>query len=534
MARTKRLPKRKQAVAETQIKLLLDPRQLSAIRHDRKIRSLQVGRGSVRHVVSIYYDTPDHALRRAGLALRLRNDRGHWLQTLMTSEQAVAGVHQREKWEWPLVSEALDFGLLAAIPEGKLFSRAALRAALAPVCNTEFERVQKHLGIDDNSHIVLSLDKGRIRSGRRNAPICELRIELVSGSSAKLHELGLDLLERFPLRLGSQSTTDRGYVLASGIGTRPVKAAKLKLSTDATVASAFADIVRNCMLQLHANETGFLESKDPEHLHQLRVATRRLRACFSLFDSVLPQQEFVSLRNRLRECAGALGPARDWDVFVIETLKPLRTQFPDSSTFDLFERRCALLRRACLRAAKAIAVSPVWQRMWLELGQLLVSTEWHNLNNAVRQPLLNFSAKSLQRRARIVRKCAGHVGELDAAGRHALRIAAKKLRYAAEFFASLYPNHKVQPYVQALSQLQDVLGQLNDAATSLQLCDAALAGSRVPQPRVEGIIIGWSAANTHLQLDSLKRALEQWRKQEAFWSKVLSAAPTPAETAGLP
>ena len=69
--------------------------------HDPRIKALQQGRASTRRVHSVYYDTPERDLLRAGLALRLRSDGARWLQTLKTGGQAAAGLHLREEWEWP-------------------------------------------------------------------------------------------------------------------------------------------------------------------------------------------------------------------------------------------------------------------------------------------------------------------------------------------------------------------------------------------------------------------------------------------------
>ena len=81
---------------ETELKLLLSAQDLRRLRRDPGVKARQVGRASTRRVHSVYYDTPQQALRRAGLALRLRLDGRRWLQTLKTSGQAAAGLHLRE------------------------------------------------------------------------------------------------------------------------------------------------------------------------------------------------------------------------------------------------------------------------------------------------------------------------------------------------------------------------------------------------------------------------------------------------------
>jgi len=170
-----------------------------------------------------------------------------------------------------------------------------------------------------------------------------------------------------------------------------------------------------------------------------------------------------------------------------------------------------------VRAAQAVVAAPAWTQLWLELGRLLNDGGWMLGNQALAQAVGDFAAALLQKRAIRLKKRGRHLEALDAAGRHRLRIAAKKLRYAAEFFASLYPRRRVQSYVRALAALQDVLGGLNDAATQLDLLREALAGGRAPDARVAGMIEGWSAASTHLQLDMLQRAWDQWKRQKPYW-----------------
>lgn len=502
---------------ETELKLLLAPEDLRRLRRNPRIRALQQGRASTRRVRSVYYDTPQFTLLRAGLALRLRSDGKRWLQTLKTEGQAVAGLHLREEWEWPLPGESLDFGLLATTPEAKLFRTARLRKALAPVFATEFTRTSLRLGFADDSLAELCLDSGEVRSGRRTAAISEAELELLAGSRLWLFELALELAERVPLRLGQASKAERGYALARGVPPRPVKAASLALDERGSVAAAFSTIVHSCIAHLLANETGFLAGRDPEYLHQVRVALRRLRACFSLFKAVIPQPLFAPVVEQLREQNAALGRARDWDVFVHEMLRALRAQRADEAAVAAFARRCLRLGRVHLRAAQATVAAAAWQRLWLELGRQLAEGAWMQEDATLALPLGVFAANLLQQRAAILKRRGKELRELDAAGRHRLRIAAKKLRYAAEFFAALYPRRRVRPYVQSLAAMQEVLGGLNDAATLLRLLPEALAGARAPDARVAGMIEGWSAASTHLQLDALIGAWDHWQRQKPFW-----------------
>ena len=122
-------------------------------------------------------------------------------------------------------------------------------------------------------------------------------------------------------------------------------------------------------------------------------------------------------------------------------LRALRAQRADEAAVAAFERRCVRLGRAHLRAAQGAVASPAWQRLWLELGRLLVDGHWHAGACGAGLPVAAFAASLLQQRAADAEKARQTLcSELDAAGRHRLRIAAKKLRYAAEFFAALFPK----------------------------------------------------------------------------------------------
>ena len=502
---------------ETELKLLLAPQDLRRLRRDPRIKALQQGRATTRRVHSVYYDTPAHALLQAGLALRLRQDGRRWLQTLKTEGQAAAGLHVREEWEWPLAQAALDFGLIAQMPQARLFRSARLRAALRPAFATEFTRTSLHLAFADGSLAELCLDSGAIRSGRRAAVISEAELELLAGSPARLFELALELAERLPLRLGHASKAERGYALARGLPPRPVKAAALELDAHGSVAAGFTAIARSCIAHLQANEAGLLAGRDPEYLHQVRVAVRRLRACFSLFGAVLPQAAFALVRTQLHAQNTVLGRARDWDVFVHEMLHALRRQRAEDAAVAAFARRCVRMGRVQLRAAQAVVAAKAWQQLWLEFGRILADAAWQQGQPALAQPLGGFAAAVLQQRAAAVKKRGKRLRQLDAAGRHRLRIAAKKLRYAAEYFAALYPKRRVRPYVRSLAAMQDVLGALNDAATLLRLLPEVLSGAHAPNAHVAGMIDGWSAASTHLQLDTLDRAWEHWQRQKPYW-----------------
>jgi CHAD domain-containing protein len=102
---------------------------------------------------------------------------------------------------------------------------------------------------------------------------------------------------------------------------------------------------------------------------------------------------------------------------------------------------------------------------------------------------------------------------LNAGERHALRIAAKKLRYAAEFFAGIYPHKRARLYLAALAALQDVLGALNDAAVTQRL----LTELPAPRGQAAGIVSRWTACSSQVSLQQFHQAWRNFTRQKVFW-----------------
>jgi inorganic triphosphatase YgiF len=132
------------------------------------------------------------------------------------------------------------------------------------------------------------------------------------------------------------------------------------------------------------------------------------------------------------------------------------------------------------------------------------------------QPLEDFAAALLRRRDRKLRKRGASVPDATPEARHEVRIAGKKLRYAAEFFAELYSSRKVTRYVAALEGIQDILGALNDAAVTDRLL--AEAHARTPiTPEAAGIVRGWFAATAVHELGRFRAAWSEFEAARPYW-----------------
>jgi len=510
-------------VTETELKLRVQAAHLPQI---RAALTRLAGGVSARPVklASLYFDTPHLTLLQAGAALRVRRPAGigkprGWVQTLKGGGAVQGGMHVREEQEWPVARALPDLSKLQTAP-GLPWSD--IGPQLMPVFSTVLQRSLWQIRYQ-GAEIEAALDRGQVQCDARQEDILELELELKAGAPAVLYQLALELAAVAPLAPDPVSKAERGYRLFQDLQLTPVKAAQPALQASLTVEQAFLVIAWNCLEQLQRNQRGVLEQSDPEFIHQMRVALRRLRSALSLFSTVVPRASWEAWADELRWLATELGAARDWDVLEEELLPPLLAHLQARKPLTYLPQRVKKERLKARRHAREAASSLRYGALVLTLARWLEARPWREGMNAEQAALLDSAIQPLAemllaRRHQQVRRRGRHLARCTDAQRHRLRVTAKKLRYAAEFFANLYPRKATRRYIQALAGLQDVLGALNDNATALnraaQLCERAHA----PRCRQEaGILMGWSASVMSRQLQSMGQAWKAYRRQRPFW-----------------
>ncbi len=239
------------------------------------------------------------------------------------------------------------------------------------------------------------------------------------------------------------------------------------LREDANAAQAFQAIAVWCLCRFRRNAEALARTGEADTLHQARVALRQLRSAFSIFRPVVTDERFEHLRGELRWLAATTTEARDLDTVLARFDRP---------PLPLTAARV----RACGRAAKALTSARA-DKLLRELVEWLAEGVWLEVRDEAALPAPEFAAASLDRLRRKLRKKGRHMRRLDDDALHEARIAAKKLRYACEFFASLYPADKARKrakrFVKAVRALQDKLGELHDIA----IVPAILGNARVPR-----------------------------------------------------
>jgi triphosphatase len=496
---------------EIELKLALPPQHAAGLRKHPLLASLKPTR---RKLHSIYFDTPKFDLMQRGIALRLRQVGNHWEQTMKADARAVGAMSSRPEWETAVAGGASpDY---SALPPAALnLLRGVDLNQIAPAFVTAFQRTTWQIEEDGNS-AELALDSGEIQAGTSRQAISEVEIELKSGAASFLFRLASQLLEQTPLHVEPRSKAERGYALFGALTAAPVKSIRPEISPEQSAGTAWNALMQSALAQCVANLPGYLEhADDTEYLHQLRIALRRLRVGVALARTL--GQPAPSWDRALRESMQALNPARDWDVFVEETLPNTLKQLSQTASTPASKAEVDML--ASIEAAADNARQAGQTQLLSNQFTQLILDIGHDLLTVPSAPEMpdarRWAGKILEKRWLGLRKCCRNFAKLDPAGRHLARIAAKKMRYAADAFAPLYGKRGVR-FIQALAALQNSLGSANDAHVG------ALLMHTLPKPtssiafdlgRIAGVLESEVGRSAHLSNGIWRRVAQSKR----FW-----------------
>jgi len=501
------------AIEEIEIKLRLAPRDAARFRRAPLLQEYKTAKAGWSHLVSTYFDTPDLALRNRKVALRIRRMGRALEQTLKAPKGLQGGLQSRTEWNAFVESEEPDLSLIGDASLRKWLRKQAKPGGLAPVFSTDIKRTTWQI-VYNATRIEVALDEGQIVAGDQSLPISEVELELVEGEAENLVAFAQSLIEKYPLVLDRDSKAARGYALFTGAKISPVKAKDPDLSSDMTVWEAFSASVRSGILQVMSNAPAVMLGADPEGVHQARVGVRRIRAALSLFKSVLDQDRLAVAKEDLKWLQQALGPARDFDVFLDDTVKPMIVAMPDETCLTRLRDVSEEARAKGYDLAMESLSSSRYSAVLLRLEDWLLSGK----HAAADVPLLEFAGHSLNKRLKsVLKSCGKHPSRLPEAELHPLRIEFKKLRYAASFFQSLYGGKRKAAYIKQLAALQDCLGALNDALVQGQLVETLPLGKSEDVRRAKALMTGWHAARTQQGLSGLDTAWAAFKALKPFW-----------------
>lgn len=504
------------------------PEDLQRLRTLPIIKKLTVGRAYTRHLSGVYFDTPGRLFRKNHITLDVHTNGRRYIQCVTSEENRVGGIVVHDRCENRVVTDAPDPYVIKNTDLRRLVDRLG-RNRMKEVFRVDFKRTAYRLNLGEGGAATLDLDCGEIIAGSNSEPFNEARLTLNAGAPRQLLDLALEILSAAPLRVAVAGRTERGFAMVEGRGSSRRKNAKLDLSEDATFEDALVHTIRHCLKHLLANETNVLESEDPEGVHQMRVALRRLLSALQLFKSVLPPDQCRHVVSEAKWLTKQLAETRDWDVFINEIVAPAAAHSDEKGPFSVLLERTATQRARCRKASRQAILSGRYTRFLLLVGTWTARRAWRDrpaseTSALLFSPVTDLSDNLINIKHGKVTDKGRRFDELTVAERHQLRIQVKKLRYAVDFFSSLYPHDRIRPYAAMLSKLQDSLGYCNDVAVAETLVSRLVAECKDDRndalqcQRAGGIVIGWHTHILALSEETLRKDLRNFIRTKRFWS----------------
>jgi inorganic triphosphatase YgiF len=507
-----------------ELKGVFDLEHLEQIKGLDAIRELAAGRAVSRILTTTYFDTPDLALRRHGLSLRVRKIGNTYTQCLKHRSKPLGGIMVRTEWEVQLPNEAPQIDLI----ENKKIRNKLRRLGaenLQSVFQCVVRRQSRKLEFDDGTTISLDIDVGEVTAGDAAQSICEFELELLSGSPAHVFDLAATINRTVPFRLSTVSKAARGYTLLSKDEPQAVKWQKSNLAKSSTAEETFTDNLRQAISHLQANEAAVLLN-DAEGIHQMRIAIRRLRAGLAIFQFNILEAKYDWVVGEAKWLMHELSSARSWDVFIDEFVAPVAKLSKTGSGFEALMSVAKKERSLHRKQAHSAISSARYTEFLLELSIWLCRDIWRD-NTAspkpvnMSDPFSRVCTKQLKKQQKNLKKMGRKLAKMSEDDRHQLRLSVKKLRYTIDFCAHLYPERKVSAFKKKLKPVQAGLGYLNDvpAAESLlqKLMDRHPDNVAPPWLYSAGMVIGWHRREARLIEKLLFQDVAQLLGTKPFW-----------------
>jgi triphosphatase len=511
---------------ETEIKFDLPPTEAARLNRLAPLRDAKAAKPATQ--VSIYFDTDKLALRKKGMMFRVRRDGQRYVQTIKAPGD---GLLDRTELETELKDDKPNFGAVRHTELEPLLKKR-LRRKLRPVFETRVRRTTYPLKVR-KSQVEVTLDRGEIDTGNGSRPLCEVEIEFKAGDKTDLFSVAGAIARATSAELAIKSKAERGYEMLDGDNSPPAKADAVTLAPDIATRDAFRLVASSCVKQIIVNKPALLAG-NPEGLHQMRVGLRRLRAAISLFSDILEERETEAIKSKLKWLTEELGPAREFQVFLTGVVEPARRHHRQLIGMRRLSHDLAEQRRLSEERAHNAVRSERFRRLLLTLAAWLEIGGWrHPRADLLRErgdaPIAVSAAAQLRRLAKKIRKKGRRLAKLDRYRRHKLRIQVKKLRYASEFFETVFPGKKSSKlhggFVSALEDIQERLGDLNDIVMHEDMT-ADIARSPSPNGRAKersrrafaaGVLMGHEDARLDSVLAEAVAACETFAKAKPFW-----------------
>lgn len=501
--------------------------------------------GEAREISDTYLDTEDWRIKRAGYALRIRRKKGtnkaEATMKLLDSEDGAPGLKSRREISETLDSAAPEALKSASGPVGERIRALSGPKALRTLFEVQTRRSIYGLELDGSEVGEIALDETTIPLENGAEPVRLRRVEVEVGPEevSRLEPFVEKLREECRLSPAVASKYESGLFARDLAPPDPPEFGPTGIDDSLSTGEVAFRVLREQFGVFLFHEPGTRIGEKAEELHDMRVATRRMRAAMKVFEKALPVRT-QKFRDEFKWVAGTLGEVRDLDVqlerldlWVAEAAE--RDREPLEALRAVLQEQREKQRRAMLRALD----SRRYARLVESFGEFLRRGPSRRAQ-ASRQPILASGPNLVRKPYRKFRKLGDPLTQASPAeSYHELRKKGKRLRYALEFLSDIY-GEPAEDLVKALKRLQDVLRDHQDAevATSY-LRELAVVRGRSPKLPPETVfVMGGIAHRYEVQARELRASFpkayegikgKRWKKLRRVMEKARpEAAPREA------
>ncbi len=468
--------------------------------------------GRAAAVTLLWHDTPDGAL--AARALSLSEQRGRWkLEALRPTTGRL----------WPpgslapLLGEAASVASLHhALPEDlapvAAFRGRRMEFAIPPQCPASAVAAPDDAPAQPVQLTVLS---GHLHGVAAEQPSCRITLR---GDAALLKPLAVGLAGTVRLSVPRAGLAAAAVAVAQGHEPAPRHDGPPATTPGLHLSDNVAVLIGQLLDTMLHWSAGAGVGATPHPVHQMRVATRRLRSALAVLKRVAAFPDRAPLSAALRDTAARLGAARDWDVFLGGTAERIAAAFPGDPRVRAMLAAARRRRQAAYVELRAYLGSPAFRELEVGLACAAALRPWEGESAAdprLQQDTALFAATALDHQLRRVRQAGRGLSDLPVEALHELRKACKRLRYTAEFFFPVFPAKPARRFIKQLARLQEELGMLNDGAVAGGLM--ARLG-RAERSYAAGLVEGFVAAGAMASRAQIGHAWKRFRNTPAFWS----------------
>lgn len=464
------------------------------------IAARRLGRSRGGAETLIWFDTPQGALAEAGLTLE-QGARGA-RRLLVTLPPADAPWH-------PALppAPAVDDAMPDAAADAPL-------VALAAFHGRKLSFALSHAA----GEVEALLLTGKLRAVADEQPVARLAL---TGPAPAVLAIAHEIAAELPALPPAAALAEEARALAQGDKPRLRRKGAPDPGGAETVEAALALAIGHLAEVVLALAPGARADAGPEAVHQMRVGLRRMRSVLKLFRKAADGPAPKALEAGLKTLLGFLGPARDWDVFTLGIGRAVGEAMPEERAVAALLEAAEARRQAAYAALERFLHSPDYRLLAWELTGFVADARWREEASEeaialLASPLQPFAEALLAKRWKGLAEDGAVMAEMDDERLHEMRLDAKRLRYAAELFATLWPGRRSRRFLKRLAAVQEALGLANDAVVAGALA-ASLANGRAERAYAIGIVTGWARGRVGRVRQEATATWDDLDATGAFW-----------------